>query len=49
MVNFSTNTRINKMVNHLSPQLIQHKQTIIYGIRNAGPDLGQAHKKGGGS
>jgi len=46
MVNFSTNTRINKMDNHLSPQLIQLKKNTVYGIRNTGPDLGQTHKKG---
>ena len=43
MVNNSTN--INKMNNHISPQLIKHKQkTMIYDIGNPGPGLRQAQK-----
>jgi hypothetical protein len=38
MINNSTN--INKMNNHLSPQLIEHK-TTTYDVGNPSPDLGQ--------
>jgi hypothetical protein len=43
MVNNSTN--INKMNNHLSPSLTEHKKkTMKYDIRNPGLCLGQAQK-----
>ena len=49
MVDNSMN--LNKMNNHLSPQLIEHKKKKDYdtsrrssGVGNTGPDLGQAQK-----
>ena len=42
MVNNSTN--INKTNNNLSPQLIQHKKTMTYDVRNPGKGLEQAQK-----
>jgi len=42
MVNNFTN--INKTNNHSSPQLIQHKKTTTYDVRNPGPGFRQAHK-----
>ena len=38
------NNNINKMNNHSSPQLIQHKKTTTYDIVNQGPGFGQTHK-----
>ena len=38
MINNPTN--INKTNNHLSSQVIEHKNTTVYGIENPGPDLG---------
>ena len=34
------------MNNQISPQLIEHKKTKTNGIRNSGPGLGQAQKRG---
>jgi len=44
----STNTCINKMNNHHSPQIIEHKKkkTITYDVINQVPGLGQAQKCG---
>jgi len=42
MVNKSTN--FNKVNNHTSPQLIEHRK--FHNARNPGPGLGQAHKCG---
>ena len=33
---------INKTNNHLSPQIIEHKNITTHGTGNAGPDFGQA-------
>ena len=39
MVNNSTN--VNKLNNHLSPQIIWHKKKQTYGIRNPGSGFEQ--------
>jgi len=44
MVNNSTN--INKMNNHLSPQLIEHKKNQWHDFGNPGAGLEQAHSCG---
>ena len=44
MVNNSTN--INKINNHLSPQLIKHKKNTTYDVENPGPHLGRAQRGG---
>ena len=44
MVNNSTNTK--KKNNHISPQTIDHRKTMTYGIRNPDPDLGQEQNCG---
>jgi hypothetical protein len=38
----NNSNNINKTNNHLSPQLIEQKNTMIYDIGNPGPGLGQA-------
>jgi hypothetical protein len=40
LVNNSTN--INKSNNHISPQLNEHKKTVIYDVGNPCPGLGEA-------
>ena len=46
MVNNSTN--INKMNNHLSPTLTEHKnKTTTYDVGNPGTSFGQVQKCGG--
>jgi len=42
MANNSTNT--NKTNDNLSPQTIEHKKTMTYGIGNSCPGFGQALK-----
>jgi hypothetical protein len=42
MVNNATN--INKTNNSLKP--LNLKKTMIYGVENSGPSLGEAHKCG---
>ena len=44
----NNSTYINKINNHLSHKIIEHKKnTMIYCIRNLAPGLGQAQKCGG--
>ena len=46
MVNNATN--INKTNNLFTSQTNEHKKTLTYCVGNPGPDLGHAHKYGGG-
>ena len=44
---FNNSTNINKIVNYLSPQAIEHKKTMTYGIGILCPDLRRVQKCGG--
>jgi hypothetical protein len=45
-VTVSKSTHINKLNNHLTPQINQHIKKPQYGVGNSGPALGQAQKGG---
>jgi len=45
MINNASN--INKMDNHISPQIIKYKRTTTYDVGDPGLDLKQTQKCGG--